>query len=307
MSALLRLVRFIRENEIAILHAHAESLFIATLAALIPPYPMVVWHDHWGPGINERPVVLLYRLAATIASGVITVSEPLADWCRSRLHVPGERVWYLPNFVTAPRREKGCPALPGVIQDRIACVANLRPQKDHITLIRAMGLVVKEAPRIHLLLVGGGVDRAYRDEIVREISQQGLEGHVSLLGDRRDVNAILRACNLGILSSADEGLPLALLEYGLAGLPVVATNVGQCNEVLDRGRAGILVPHHSPARLANEVLGLLQSPERARQLGNKLRERVLKHYGPERILTQISCIYDELLRSEKRRVRATQE
>jgi glycosyltransferase involved in cell wall biosynthesis len=293
------LVSFIRENEIEILHAHAESVFIAALAALIPPHPVVIWHGHWGGFAAKERAARLYRLATTTVSGVIAVSQPLADWLGNKLHVPKDRVWYLPNFVCAPIEENKSATLPGMLGARIACVANLRPEKDQITLIRAIGLIIKQVPTIHLLLVGGTRDPAYYDGVLREISQQGLCDHVSLLGDRRDVNAILRECSIGILSSADEGFPLALLEYGLAGLPVIATKVGQCAEVLDQGRAGILVPPGSPDKLADALLTFLQSSEQAKCLGSRLRARVQTHYSQDRILDQVCQIYDTVLRSAK--------
>ena len=76
----------------------------------------------------------------------------------------------------------------------------------------------------------------------KEISNLGLERNVSILGERHDVSGIPKACDIGVLSSTYEGLPMSLLEYGAAGLAAVATSVGQCVDVLDKGRAGILVP-----------------------------------------------------------------
>ena len=73
--------------------------------------------------------------------------------------------------------------------------------------------------------------------VQERIQQHGLESHVFLLGSRSDVPSILSGCDIGVLSSASEGMPLALLEYGVAGLPTVATRVGQVPEILDEGRA----------------------------------------------------------------------
>ena len=106
-----------------------------------------------------------------------------------------------------------------------------------------------------------------------------------------------RYCRFLVLSSADEGFPLALLEYGTAGLPTVATAVGQCAEVLDEGRAGILVPPGAPGQLAEALLALLQSPAQRTVLGKQLHQRVQAVYSPSHIVEQICQIYDTLLRS----------
>jgi glycosyltransferase involved in cell wall biosynthesis len=162
-----------------------------------------------------------------------------------------------------------------------------------------MALVIKRIPQAHLLLVGDSKDQHHPDLIRREIAAQRLAGHVSLLGEQRDVHAILRTCSVGVLSSASEGFPLALLEYGMAGLPAVATRVGQCSEVLDENRAGILVPPRSPDQLAEALSALLRSPERRADLGNQLKRRVQQFYGHERAMDRICRIYDVVLRSTR--------
>jgi glycosyltransferase involved in cell wall biosynthesis len=115
------------------------------------------------------------------------------------------------------------------------------------------------------------------------------------LGVRRDVYAILKACDIGVLSSACEGLPLALIEYGMAALPAVATNVGQCGEVLDEGRAGILVASASPEPLAEALLSLLKSPERRLALGKQLHRRVKERYSADAVMKQVCQIYEKIL------------
>lgn len=297
VTALSRIVAFIREQQIQILHAHGASLFIAGVASLFPPYPLVVWHDHYGRyGQEERPT-WLYRLGATRVRAVITVSEALAEWARSCLHVPAQRVWYLPNCIRDHGEDtKEVSGLPGVSGFRIICVANFRPQKDHVTLLRAMALLVRRTPKAHLLLVGDSRDRSQFVRIQKEIVQQKLHPHVSLLGVRRDVPAILNACDVGVLSSISEGFPLTLLEYGRAGLPVVATSVGQCAEILDNGKAGLLVPPRSPVRLADALTRLLQGSTRGAVFGEQLQRRAKCLYASAQVIEQVCHIYGVLLK-----------
>lgn len=295
VNGLRQLVAFIRANQVRILHAHGTSLFVAAAASLLPPHPAVVWHDHYGRhGIEERPA-WIYRLLARRAGAVIAVNQPLAEWSRCRLRVPADRVRYIPNFVCEEPPAGAPPELPGHPGARIVCVANLRPQKDHPTLLRSMALVSRRAPAAHLLLVGALTDPAYREAVRGEVERLGLAGNVSLLGQRLDVPAVLRACDIGVLSSASEGLPLALIEYGMAGLPAVATRVGQCPEVLDEGQAGILVPPGQPDRLAEALLHLLESPAQRADLGARLRRRVRLLHGAEAVMGQICAVYDLVL------------
>lgn len=300
-KAIHRLTAYIRKHEIALLHAHGTALFIAAVASLTVPRVRVIWHDHFGNhGIERRPE-WLYRMAVRRAHGVIAVTEPLAEWARHSLNMPGDRVWYVPNFAgDLPAGNSGRPTLPGKPGFRIVCVANVRPQKDHRNLIRAMREIVREVPEAHLLLLGAAADADYASTIWKEVEESGLSSSISWLGSRDDVGDVLRNCDIGVLSSASEGLPLALIEYGMSGLPVVATRVGQCAEVLDNGSAGVLVAPGAPGELAHAIVSLLQSPERRRDLGSRLGKRVREIYSAGRAIEQVCGIYDSVLRAKAR-------
>jgi glycosyltransferase involved in cell wall biosynthesis len=302
IAGIRRLVAFIQRHSIQLLHAHSSTLFVAAVASLFPPFPRVVWHDHYGRyAMMDRPIQPYWLLTRRIG-GTIAVSQPLADWSRRALHLPSKQVWYIPNFVCLPEAGTAPNNLPGTAGSRIICVANLRLEKDHLALLRAMALVVREAPKAHLLLVGASGDTTYRDYLLAELARLGLGQHVTWLGQRRDVAAILGSSEIGVLSSASEGMPLALIEYGMAGLPVVATRVGQCAEVLNDGQAGLLVPPGSSEDLATALLQLLESPEQRAILGDRLRRRVQAIYNAEAIIGQICSVYDRILHAQGRSV-----
>jgi len=295
IAAIRALARFIHENQIEILHAHSSSLFMAALAAGFHQNVRIVWHAHCGRLVDSRNAAP-YRLLARRISGVIAVSDALAAWSRTRLHIPAEQIWYIPNF-TCMRAADTHPELPGRKGSRIVHVANLRPQKDHATLLRAFAAIASRVPEAHLLLAGGAPDRAYRDSVVAQIERHALEQRVSMLGSRADISGILAQCDIGVLSSASEGLPVSLIEYGLAGLPAVATDVGQCREVLDSGNAGVLVRPGDAAALANALYRLLESAKLRSALGRRFLERVSRRYSPETIVHQVCNVYDKILRN----------
>ena len=159
------------------------------------------------------------------------------------------QVRFLPNFVAPPTGAVPAAGLPGRPGLRVLCLANLRPEKDHENVLRAMGRIVQEVPGAHLLLVGGSSDPARSAALEGLVRSLGLDSSVSFLGSRPDVPNILAACDVGVLGSSSEGLPLSLLEYGAAGLPAVATDVGECGHVMAEG-TGRLVPPRDPEALA---------------------------------------------------------
>ncbi len=297
-GAVRRLIGYCRENDISILHAHASSLFIASVASLFAPFPKLIWHDHYGAHETKERPAWAYRLPATRIDGVIAVSRALAEWSVAALHIPAGKVRFIPNFVAPAERTGDVPDLPGTPGSRIVCVANLRPQKDHVNLLRAMKRVVRQFPAAHLLLLGAADEPGHLELIRREIGLQDLGANVTWLGSRDDVDAVVRGCDIGVLSSASEGLPLALIEYGMSGLPSVATRVGQCEDVLEGGRAGILVPPSSPDELADALLALLRSPEERRRFGREFQQRVQREYSADAAMGRIVALYDAVLGKE---------
>ena len=139
--------------------------------------------------------------------------------------------------------------------------------------------------------------------MVREqIRVMGLTGNVSLLGQRRDIASILRASDIGVLSSNAEGLPLALLEYGAAALPVVVTSVGQCAEVVDHGNAGISVQPGNSRQIADALLRLLRSADDRAFFGRALASRVEARYSAGAVMECVYATYDQVLGVSERRM-----
>ncbi|HMY73059.1 MAG TPA: glycosyltransferase [Blastocatellia bacterium] len=290
LKAIRALARFNAENDIQLLHAHNTSLFIALASSFFPPFPKVIWHHHTGRFALEDRAARIYKLAARRISGVITVTQELADWTQRRLGVPAHRVRYIPNFVSEARVEE-TPELPGTPGARIVCVANLHADKDQRTLLQAMAQIVRRFPQAHLLLVGEAREAEFLQSLKTEIETLGLGSSVTLMGQRKDVAGVLKGCDIGALSSVSEGLPMALIEYGFAGLPAVATEVGQCSDVLNGGKAGILVPPRNPEKLAEALMSLLESAELRRAMGEAFSGRVREAYSAQAVIAQVCRFY----------------
>ncbi|NUS95980.1 MAG: glycosyltransferase [Gemmatimonadaceae bacterium] len=293
--AVRNLVHFIRAHDVSILHAHGTAVFTAAVAALLPPYPLVIWHIHFGRHASVRNPGWMYRLIARRVDHTITVNEALASWASARLGIPAARVSYIPNFASCANGKEAGIELPGTPGERIVCVANFLPEKDHATLLRAMQQVVRERPAAHLLLVGAGGHTGNERGVRKIIDALGISDNVTMLGQRRDVPTILAQADIGVLSSTAEGLPLALIEYGRSGLPTVVTRVGQCADVVDGGRAGMLVTPGRDDELAAALLELLGSADRRAVLAAGLRERTTRMFDPGTVMGQISAVYDEVM------------
>jgi glycosyltransferase involved in cell wall biosynthesis len=294
LRAILRLAADTKRHRIRLLHAHGSSVFLAVVVRLLASGAKVIWHDHNGMRGSDRISDRAYAAASHFASGFVAANQALEEWLRRTVDVRLRPVAVIPNFPGVGRQElQG--QLAGEPGFRIAFVANVRPVKDHAMMVRAMATIVEQEPRAHLLCVGqceadghGGAMRAL-------VAALGLGGHVSFLGVRDDVGAILRQCDAGVLSSRSEGLPLALLEYGAAGLPVVCTRVGDCPEVVQDGVSGRLVAPGDHEAMAAAVLEHLQGEAGRRAMGLRLKEVVDRNWSEAAALRKVVEVYEAVL------------
>lgn len=143
-----------------------------------------------------------------------------------------------------------------------------------------------------LLLVGMNFNDAYFDQVKEEIIAQSLEEHIHVLGSRNDTSAILNEVDIAVLSSISEGLPVALLEYGLAGLPVVVTDVGACKEVvLSYGK---VVPSRDSLAFSQAIQELIQYPEEAKAMAHSFQEHVMITFGAASYIKKLETFYSSL-------------
>lgn len=141
---------------------------------------------------------------------------------------------------------------------RLVMVATLEGHKDHDTLLRAMPAVIAAVPGVHLSLAGNGSLRPRLEALARSL---GIDGRVDFLGSCADVPTLLGGCDLFVFSTTrEEGLGTVLIEALAAGLPVVASDVPACRELLEEGRWGVLVNPGDPAALAQAVIRRLGEP-----------------------------------------------
>lgn len=293
VGALWRLRQHVRREGIRILHAHGTAVFLAAAVKMTTRGVRVVWHDHCGAHASLGWPAWFYRPLRPWVAAVLAVNGKLARWAVERLGFREEQVRVAPNFAAGADGAPAAEDLPGEAEFRIVQVANLRPQKDHATMLRAMARIAREEPRAHLLLAGEANDRNYAEEMRKLAVELGVADHVTFLGPRADVGRVLAGCDIGVLSSRSEGLPVALLEYGEAGLAVVTTDVGDCREVVEG--AGRVVAAGDDAGMAEAVLAYSRDPEARRADGAKLRERVRARWSREAAVRELEEVYAKVL------------
>lgn len=162
----------------------------------------------------------------------------------------------------------------GLAEDEVAVVmvANLIPYKGHLDLVAALAAVKDRLPPWRLLLVGR--DDGIGARIVGRARDNGIDGHVVLLGERDDVAELLCAADMGVLCSHQEGFANSVLEGMAAGLPMVVTDVGGNAEAVRDDDAGRVVPPRDPAALGAAILALASDPSLRARYGRNALARV---------------------------------
>jgi len=291
-KAIWRLHRFVKQEGIIIIHAHSSSYFLATLITFLQPKIKLVWHDHYGKSefLEQRSKRVL-KYCSQFFKHIFSVNVKLADWAKSTLHC--QSVGYLPNYAVADQSVLTTD-LKGVKGHRIVCLANLRPQKDHLNLLRAFNVVINKYPDWTLHLVGKDFEDDYSQRIKTYIKGCKLEQSVFLYGSCTAVSSLLKSCDIGVLSSASEGLPLALLEYGLASLPVVATNVGDCNQVIKPNETGLLIRANDSVVLAEALIWNITNINKRELYAKRLSNLINNHFSEISVLEIILNTYSRL-------------
>ena len=287
-GAFAKLLKLVRDNNIEIIHAHSSSVFWAVAVKLRLPAIRVIWHDHLGLRIYDRKKNFFYKLISKKIDAIIAVNNELADWSRRNMKVPRENIVLINNF----------PLLNTVKHNSnpeyftIVCLANLLPPKDHGTLIRAVAQLSKQTlpKKLKVILAGSFNQSEYTSGIKSLIEELGLNEIISIAGSVEDTATLLASADCGVLTSVSEGLPVAILEYGMAGLPVVVTDVGQCAEVVGYGKYGYVVSPGDYESLAEKLHLLIENQSAGEKMGQMFKTRVLEKYGPGQFIIQYETI-----------------
>ena len=189
----------------------------------------------------------------------------------------------------AQRRERAkCKGTEAVV----GCVANLVPNKDISTFIRAARIVANQNQHVRFVIVGDG---PLRLAIEQQIIETEMAHIVELVGVDVKVGPWFDIFDVFCLTSRKEGLPLALLEAMAAGRPAIVTDAGGMREAVKHGETGYVTRVGDAAAVAASLLTLLQNPNLRAEMGKRAKDRHREHFQRERMLKRTCEVYRDLL------------
>ena len=306
LKALRALARLLRARRPRVVHTHmAKAGALGRIAAWRSKVPVVVhtFHGHVLEGYFSRPVSAAYvaaeRSLARISHAFIAVSPAVRDELLS-LGIGRPSQWRVipvgldlgdlleaDGDPVAGRRALGLPEDGPVV----GIVGRLVPVKDHATFLEAAARIRRERPDVTFVVAGHGELRTSLEARAR----RELGDRCRFLGWVKDLRSLYGAIDVAVLTSRNEGTPVALIEAAAASTPVVATRVGGVADVVVDGRTGLLCPPGDPAAVYAAVLELLGNPARARGMGAAARESVRERFTIERLANDLAGLYGELL------------
>src|SRR5207248_1392934 len=136
----------------------------------------------------------------------------------------------------------------------------------------------------------------------QERQRAGRDAGVTFLGLRHDVERIYAAMDVYVLASHREGFPRSAMEAAAMALPVVATDIRGCRQVVDDGVTGRLVPSRDASALAKAISELAADPRMRKRMGEGGRAKAIREFDQQRVIDITLAVYDRLLvRSERER------
>lgn len=282
-------------------HADFVGLLAARLAGMRP----VVWNlrcadmDLSRYAATTRLLVRLLARLSAMPDAVIVNAEAGRRW-HERLGYRPRRWAVIPNGFDVDRFRPDAAARAAFRRDLgiadnvpvIGTVARFDPMKDPGTFLRAAAILGRMRADAHFVMIGRGLDAA-NPALAADAQAAGLGPRLHLLGERRDVAALLSGFDLFALTSFSEGFPNVLGEAMAAGLACVATDVGDARLLL--GDCGRIVPRADAQAMAAAWGGLIAAGPAARAaLGDKARARIAADFTPAAATAAYERLYAEL-------------
>ena len=302
---LFKLIKEIRTFKPDVIHTHtAKAGVIGRLASILSLYPskrVHTFHGHLLSGYFDplvtRLVILVEKILAVKTNILVSVGEKVRDellakkigkFSKYRIFPPGLALSELVS------RESALKIL-GLESDfiYISFIGRVTQIKRPDRFLDVVEIIAKQTTNIKFLVAGGG---DLLEECMKSAKERSLP--VQFLGWRSDIENILSASDIVVLTSDNEGTPISLIQAGLAGKPTVSTNVGSVKEIVLDGKTGFIT-ELNPESLATAISSLAKDDVLRKKFGSAASLHTHANYGVDRLVKDHSQLYKELISNPK--------
>lgn len=300
VRCLLGLARFFRQQKFDVVHTHTPKAgLLGPVAARMAGVPVVVhtihgllFHDRM-PKWRRRLFWLPEKFTATFSHLLLSQSREDMDVAVRSGLCREKKLRYIGNGINVQRFSPSAPAAKGdgVV---IGAVGRLVYEKGFAELFQAAEALATRHPEYRFLVVGPE-EHAQNDAVpVATVEQLTRKGTVRFTGWADDMHQWYAAMDVFALPSHREGIPRACMEAAAMGLPVIASDIRGCREVVQHGKTGVLVPVRDAAALAGAIERLAGDPALRAEMGRQGREHVIANFSEGAVLQRLRSIYAEI-------------
>lgn len=297
LTALFAIIKEIRRFKPDVIHTHtAKAGVVGRIASILSGHQSIrvhTFHGHLLHGYfgtaKTNLVILVEKLLALFTDQLLAVGEQVQDDLikagignskKFAVMPPGLQLAHVPNRQDA-RKELGLE--PNEIY--CAFIGRITQIKRPDRFLDVTAKAQADNVKVHFIVAGAGEKLQYCQN---RVATENLP--VTFLGWREDIEVVIAAADFVILTSDNEGTPLSLIQAGMVGIPVVATNVGSTNEIVVNGKTGFLTDL-SVDQLASEVTKLAENSNLRAQMGAAGQEYTLARYGVDRLVKDHQDLY----------------
>ena len=272
ISNILKIRKIIKSNGYDIIHCHSTKAgFVGRLAAFISRHKNIIYSPHGFMFCDTRILfkrhlyLVLEKYLGYLTKKLIAVSGSERDLALKHNIVPNKKIITLYNSIDPAEYEdfgyqnKVSEKLhSGNSEIILGTVGRLYYQKDPLTLIRSFKIINDKFPNTKLIMVGDG---PLEQDCIQLINELNLESKILLAGYQKESRKYYEMFDIFMLSSHYEGMPYALLEAMMMGIPAVGTDVVGIKDLIVPDETGYLVPEGNYQELANSIIKMLENPE----------------------------------------------
>lgn len=301
------ITRFVKRNQIDILHAHGyKSNIYGFIASKLSGKPIVSTCHNWiADDFKTKMYYVLDKGLLHNFDRVVAVSDDIRHELLG-MKVESGKIFCIPNGISigryAANNNNGC--YKKLRQEFnisenakiIGTVARFTPEKGLLNLLCAAKEISREFRSIFFMLVGDG---PLRDYLKRETVRLGIEDKVIFTGIRSDMPQVYSVMDIFVLPSLKEGVPMVLLEAMAAKRPVIATQVGAVPKIVENGKNGLLVLPDDHSALKEAMMLLLKDTELTKRIALNGYLRVSNDFSSAKMCGRYMDIYNKVMRAHE--------
>ncbi|MEZ4835037.1 MAG: glycosyltransferase family 4 protein [Caldilineaceae bacterium] len=308
-ETLYRLASVVRRENVDLIHTHIRNAdMVGILVGTATRRPVIATiHGRtgplWGDHVPLRSATIKWLHSRLLRYGtrrIVAISHFIKQFSMEDLHLPAHKFAVIHNAsgaeaapsvdLSALRQNLHLPADAPIV----SLIGGLTRQKGAHHFLHMAQLVLGQIPNAHFLVVGEG-DR--EDELKALAQSLGLAGAVHFTGKRNDVPALLQLTSVLAMTARDEGFGRVITEAMAARRPVIAFAHGAIPEIVAHEESGYLIPYADVPLLAQQMVALLNDPERQQAMGEAGRRRLLSHFSTERFVSATAQLIHDVVRS----------